>query len=66
MKSRIMYVESKGEESSGPARVGNVTFSKSGKSIYYRGRRFSTLAGSGFKGNYFDWETAGKRAEASL
>jgi hypothetical protein len=57
MKSRIMYIERKGNEISGPARVGRVTFSKSGKSLYYNGRRFHTLAGSGFKANYFDWET---------
>jgi hypothetical protein len=57
MKSRIMYIECKGNEISGPARIGRVTFSKSGKSSYYKGRRFHTLSGSGFKANYFDWET---------
>jgi hypothetical protein len=57
MKSRIMYMECKGNEISGPARIGRVTFSKSGKSVYYQGRRFHTLSGSGFKANYFDWET---------
>lgn len=58
MKSRIMYIECKGNEISGPARIGRVTFSRSGKSLYYRGRRFQTLSGSGFKANYFDCETA--------
>ena len=57
MKTRIMYIEYKGGGISGPARIGRVTFSKSGKSIYYRGRRFHTLSGAGFKANYFDWET---------
>jgi len=57
IKSRIMYIECKGNEISGPARIGRVTFSKSGKSLYYKGRRFHTLSGSGFKANYFDWET---------
>ena len=57
MKSRIMYIECKGNEISGPARIGRVTFSRSGKSLYYRGRRFQTLSGSGFKANYFDCET---------
>ncbi len=57
LKPRIMYIEHKGDGISGPARIGLVTFSKSGKSIYYQGRRFHTLAGSGFKANYFDWET---------
>lgn len=60
MKSRIMYIECKGNEISGPARIGRVTFSKSGKSLYYRGRRFHTLSGRGFKANYFDWETRGR------
>jgi hypothetical protein len=57
MKSRIMYIECKGNEISGPARIGRVTFSKSGKSLHYQGRRFHTLSGGGFKANYFDWET---------
>ena len=57
MKSRIMYIESKGNGISGPARIGRVTFSKSGRSLYYRGRRFHTLSGRGFKANYFDWQT---------
>jgi hypothetical protein len=57
MRSRIMYIECKGNEISGPARIGRVTFSKSGKSLYYQGRRFHTLSGSGFKANYYDCET---------
>jgi hypothetical protein len=54
MKSRIMYLEDKSGGLTGPARIGRVTFSKSGKTIYYRGRRFQALGGSGFKANYFD------------
>lgn len=50
-----MYIESKGEGITGPGRIGRVTFSKSGKSIYYRGRMFHRL--KGFKSNYFDSET---------
>jgi hypothetical protein len=57
MKSRIMYIERKGDGISGPARIGRVTFSKSGRSLYYQGRRFQTLSGSGFKANYFDCES---------
>lgn len=57
MKSRIMYIEAKGNDISGPGRIGRVTFSKSTKSVYYRGRRFQTLSGRGFKANYFDCET---------
>ncbi|HEY3393809.1 MAG TPA: hypothetical protein VGK58_13950 [Lacipirellulaceae bacterium] len=57
MQSRIMYIERKSDGLSGPARIGRVTFSKSGKSVYYAGRRFETLSGQGFKSNYFDVET---------
>jgi hypothetical protein len=57
MKTRIMYIECKGGEINGPARIGRVTFSKSGKSLYYQGRRFQTLGGHGFKANYFDVAT---------
>jgi len=57
MKSRIMYIERKGDGISGPASIGRVTFSKSSRSLYYQGRRFQTLSGSGFKANYFDCES---------
>lgn len=52
-----MYIEQKGDGISGPARIGRITFSKSGQSVYYQGRRFQTLSGEGFKANYFDCET---------
>ena len=58
MKPRIMYIENKDFDGiSGPGRIGRVTFSRSGQSVYYQGRRFQTLSGRGFKANYFDWET---------
>jgi hypothetical protein len=57
MRSRIMYIECKSDGLTGPARIGRVTFSKSGKSVHYDGRRFQTLAGSGFKANYFEVES---------
>ena len=58
MKSRIMYIEHKGGDGiSGPARIGRVTFSKTGKTIYYRGKALQTLGGRGFKANYFDVQT---------
>ena len=56
-KSRIMYIEYKGDGLIGPARIGRVKFSKSGKSIHYDGKTFETLKGAGFKANYFDVET---------
>jgi hypothetical protein len=52
-----MYIEDKSEGLDGPARIGRVTFSKSGRSIHYRGRTFQSLDGSGYKANYFDVET---------
>ena len=59
MKTRIMYIENKSSEDSlvGEARIGRVTFSKTGKSIHYKGKTFQTLNGHGFKANYFDVET---------
>lgn len=57
MKTRIMYIECKGGGISGPARIGRVTFSRSGKTLYYRGRRFQSLRGRGFKANYIDVQT---------
>jgi len=52
-----MYIEYKGEGIVGPARIGRVTFSKTGKSIHYGDRTFETLRGYGFKANFFDVET---------
>lgn len=53
-----MWIEYKGSDGMvGPARIGRVTFSKSGKSLYYGGMRFETLSGQGFKSNYFDVES---------
>ncbi len=57
LKERIMYIEYKGEGIVGPARIGRVRFSKSGKSIHYGGKTFETLRGSGYKANYFNVET---------
>ena len=54
---RIMYVENKGEGLNGPARIGRVTFSRTGATLYYKGREFGRLGGSGFKANYSCAET---------
>jgi hypothetical protein len=56
-KTRIMYIENKEDGLAGPARIGRVRFSKTGKSIYYQGKTFETMSGRGFKANYFDVET---------
>jgi hypothetical protein len=57
MQPRIMYIECKSEGLSGPARIGRVTFSKTGKTLHYDGRTFQSLRGSGFKANYVDVES---------
>jgi hypothetical protein len=54
---RIMYIEYKGDSLAGSAHIGRVEYSKSGKSIHYRGKTFQTLKGKGFKANYFDVDT---------
>jgi hypothetical protein len=56
LKTRIMYVECKNGALNGMARIGRVTFSKSGKTVEYRGRKFQKFGG-GFKWNHFDVET---------
>jgi len=51
-----MYVEPKeGLIDGAEARIGWVTFSKSGKSIYYRGK--SLMRANGISGNYLDNES---------
>lgn len=57
MQSRIMYLEDKSGGLTGPARIGRVSFSKTGRTLYYRGRSFQSLKGAGFKSNYYDIET---------
>jgi hypothetical protein len=52
-----MYIEGKPDGVSGSSCIGRVTFSKSGRSVYYRGRRYEVLKSGGFKTNYFDSET---------
>jgi hypothetical protein len=60
--SRIMYIENKSAQPpgqhgvQGPARIGRVVFSKSLKSLTYRGRTLQRTK-SGYKYNYFDVDT---------
>lgn len=54
---RIMYIECKAGGLTGAARIGRVTFSKTGRTLYYRGQKFQSLKGAGFKSNYYDMET---------
>jgi hypothetical protein len=57
MQSRIMYIECKADSLTGPARIGRVQFSRTGKTLYYKGQTFQSLKGSGFKANYFDLDS---------
>ena len=59
MRKRVMWIENKSGNGGlvGPARIGWVTFSKSGKSIRYGGKSFASLHGSGFNATYFDENT---------
>ncbi|OYU52229.1 MAG: 1-deoxy-D-xylulose-5-phosphate synthase [Alphaproteobacteria bacterium PA1] len=54
-KTRIMYIEDKSGGLNGPARIGRVTFSKTGRSVHYDGRTFQKM--KGYKANYFDVDT---------
>lgn len=59
MKPRIMYIELKthpgGHDDKGPARIGRVTYSKTGATIYYKGKKF--VRGGVLCGNYTDMES---------
>jgi hypothetical protein len=57
VRTRIMYIEYKGDGLVGPARIGRVSYSKTGSTLYYGGKAFQSLKGSGFKANYFEVET---------
>ncbi|MEQ8456822.1 MAG: hypothetical protein RLO52_20960 [Sandaracinaceae bacterium] len=57
MQTRTMYIEAKVDGLTGPARVGRIRFSKTGKTLYYRTHRFQSLRGRDLKANYVDLET---------
>ena len=52
-----MHIEAKSGGITAPGRIGRVTSSKSGATLYYGGKAFRSLEGIGFKSNYFDVET---------
>ena len=54
-KTRIMYIECKGDGIEGPARIGRVTYSKTGRSLTYGGHTFIPI--QGFKSNYLNSDT---------
>lgn len=49
-----MYVENK---NNGEARIGWVTFSKTGKTIYYKEKVLKRIKGGGISGNYYCEDT---------
>ncbi|WP_223148956.1 hypothetical protein [Aquimarina sp. RZ0] len=58
MRTEIKYIELKsGFSDNGNAWIGLVSFSKSGKTIYFNGKAFQSLNGMGINGNYFDLES---------
>ncbi len=50
-----MYIESKADGLSGPARIGRVSFSKTGQTIYYGQRTLQRI--QGYKANHVDVDT---------
>ncbi len=53
-----MYIELKtGFNDNGPAWIGRVRFSKTGRTVYYRGRTLRRKPYGGGPGNYYDVET---------
>ncbi|MCP5005721.1 MAG: hypothetical protein GY941_17565 [Planctomycetes bacterium] len=53
-QKRLMYTENKEGDIDGySARIGWVTFSKTGRSIYYRNLILKRIKGGGIHGNYY-------------
>jgi hypothetical protein len=57
VKGRIMYIERKAVRLTGEARIGRMTCSKSGRTLYFGSLSFRSLAGAGVKSNYYCVET---------
>jgi hypothetical protein len=57
-KTRIMYMELKSDcGDCGPARIGRVAFSHTGRTLYYKDRSFRSSGGQGIAGNYYCVQT---------
>ncbi|MGO9741791.1 MAG: hypothetical protein ACLPN5_09840 [Roseiarcus sp.] len=55
---RLMYIENKDGEIDGvAARIGWVEFSKTGRTVFYRGRELLSVGGRGIRGNFMDLAT---------
>jgi hypothetical protein len=53
-RTEIMWIERKPDGVVGPARIGRVTYSKSGRSLSYGEQRFESLKRKGFKAEIDD------------
>ena len=57
-KRELMYIELKtGYSDNGPAWISHVTFSKTGRTIYFNGKALKRIQGGGIAGNYYEVET---------
>jgi hypothetical protein len=57
-QTRIMYVELKsGHSDNGPAWISRVRYSKSGRSVFFKGKELLSIGGAGVSGNFMDVET---------
>jgi hypothetical protein len=54
METRIMYIECKTGSHAGSARIGRVTFNRTGRSLGYRDQVFRRIVGGGAKSNYIE------------
>src|SRR5438128_1785477 len=59
---RVMYIEQKSNgydslHDRGAAEIGEVTFSQTGKTVYYKGKTFRRIKGGSYMGNYICVET---------
>jgi hypothetical protein len=54
MRERLLYVEAKSSGHGGEAWIGFATFSRTGATVFFNGRAFRSLKGSGVSANFFD------------
>ena len=58
MKTEIKYIELiSGFTHNGPAWIGLISFSKSGKTLYFNGKAFQRVGSARTRGNFYDIET---------
>jgi hypothetical protein len=58
MENELKYIELKeGFSHDGPAWIGLVSYSKSGRTIYFNGKAFQSIGSSRSRGNYYDIES---------